>query len=193
MRTLFGICGATAALLLGATAAPARAPAFAGATIDKPAVLPNFTLLDQSGRPVELASLRDKLVLLTFLYTHCRDVCPLTAENLDAAVSRLGSHRNAVRVLAISVDPRGDTPQAVRRFIRLHRLQSEFHYLIGTRAQLEPIWRAYSVTSVQRAKGDIDHTLYTVLVDRQGKGRLLYDATARPTAIAHDLRLVLGG
>jgi hypothetical protein len=40
--------------------------------------------------------------------------------------------------------------------------------------------------------GDIDHTLYVLLVDRTGKGRVIYDATARPPAITHDLRLVLG-
>ena len=96
-----------------------------------------------------------------------------------------------MRVLAVSVDPRGDTPAAVRRFVRLHRLVPQFHYLIGSKTQLAPIWKAYSVTSVRRAKGDIDHTLYTVLADGSGKARVLYDATATPVDVAHDLRLLL--
>jgi len=173
----------------GAAAAP---PAFEGGRIDNPSPLPGFTLHDQSGRAVSLSDQRGKLVLLTFLYTHCKDVCPLTAQNLSGAVQLLGAKRDDVRVLAVSVDPRGDTPRAVRHFVRVHRLVPQFHYLIGSKTQLEPIWRRYSVTSVNRASGDIDHTLYTVLADQTGKARVLYDATATPVAVAHDLRLLLG-
>ena len=182
-------------LIVAACLAPgieaAAPPAFDGGRIENPSPLPGFTLHDQNGRAVSLGAERGKLVVLTFLYTHCKDVCPLTAQNLSAAVRLLGSRRDDVRVLAVSVDPRGDTPVAVRRFVRLHRLAPQFHYLIGSQAQLAPIWKAYSVTSVRRAKGDIDHTLYTVLADGSGKARVLYDATATPADVAHDLRLLL--
>jgi protein SCO1/2 len=183
----------TAAALLAAGASAAAPPAFNGGRIENPSQLPGFTLHDQSGRKVSLEGERGKLVLLTFLYTHCKDVCPLTAQNLSAAVRLLGRKANDVRVLAVSVDPRGDTPKSVRHFIRSHRLAPEFHYLIGSKAQLEPIWRVYGVTPVKRGKGDLDHTLYTVLADGSGKARVLYDATATPTNVAHDLRLLLAG
>jgi len=183
----------TAAVLLAAGASAAAPPAFNGGRIENPSQLPGFTLDDQSGRKLSLEGQRGKLVLLTFLYTHCKDVCPLTAQNLSAAVRLLGRKANDVRVLAVSVDPRGDTPKSVRHFIRSHRLVPEFHYLIGSQAQLEPIWRVYGVTPVKRGKGDLDHTLYTVLADGSGKARVLYDATATPTDVAHDLRLLLEG
>jgi protein SCO1 len=182
-----------AAALLAAGASAAAPPAFNGGRIENPSQLPGLALHDQSGRKVSLEGQRGKLVLLTFLYTHCKDVCPLTAQNLSAAVRLLGRKANDVRVLAVSVDPRGDTPKSVRHFIRSHRLAPEFHYLIGSKAQLEPIWRAYGVTPVKRGKGDLDHTLYTVLADGSGKARVLYDATATPTDVAHDLRLLLEG
>jgi protein SCO1/2 len=181
----------TAAALLAAGASAAASPAFDGGRIENPSQLPGFTLHDQAGRRISLERQRGKLVLLTFLYTHCKDVCPLTAQNLSAAVRLLGRKADAVRVLAVSVDPRGDTPKTVRHFVRSHRLVPEFHYLIGSKAQLEPIWRVYGVTPVSRGKGDLDHTLYTVLADGSGKARVLYDATATPTAVAHDLRLLL--
>jgi protein SCO1 len=181
----------TVAALLAAGATAAAPPAFDGGRIENPSPLPGFTLHDQSGRKVSLEGQRGKLVLLTFLYTHCKDVCPLTAQNLSAAVRLLGRKGNAVRVLAVSVDPRGDTPKSVRHFVRSHRLVPEFHYLIGSRAELEPIWRVYGVTPVLRGKGDLDHTLYTVLADGSGKARVLYDATATPADVAHDLRLLL--
>jgi protein SCO1/2 len=186
-----------AALVVAAAAtaasASARAPrdTFAGATIEQPAALPDFALRDQNGRLVELAGQHGKLVLLTFLYTHCPDVCPLTAQNLSLAVGSLGKAGRDVRVLAVSVDPAGDTPKSVRRFVRDHRLSPQFHYLTGTGAQLSPIWHAYDVTAVRNPGDDVDHTLYVLLVDRTGKGRVIYDATARPATIAHDLRLLL--
>lgn len=183
-----------AVLLAVSVVAPAVArkpPAFIGATIENPAPLPAFALRDQSGRLVRLDSQRGKLVLLTFLYVECRDVCPLVAGNINTALKRLGAKRKDVRVLAISVDPIGDTKKAVRRFVQSHQLLPEFHYLWGSAAQLEPVWEAYDVVSIRRKAGDVDHTLYTLLVDRNGKGRVLYDATALPGEIAHDLRLFL--
>jgi protein SCO1/2 len=180
-----------AAALLAAGASAAAPPAFDGGRIENPSPLPGFALHDQSGQRISLEGQRGKLVLLTFLYTHCKDVCPLTAQNLSAAVRLLGHKANDVRVLAVSVDPRGDTPKSVRHFVRSHRLVRQFHYLTGSKAQLEPVWRVYGVTPVQRGKGDLDHTLYTVLADGSGKARVLYDATATPANVAHDLRLLL--
>jgi protein SCO1 len=186
-----------ALLVLVATAlaaAPAGAgsqPSFVGATIENPQTLPDFALRDQHGAVVRLGAERGELVLLTFLYTECHDVCPLVAGNLNQALRQLGPMRKDVRILAVSVDPIGDTRKAVRRFARSHQLLPQFHYLIGTSAQLEPIWQAYDVTAVRNARADIDHTLYTLLVDRTGKGRVLYDATALPGEVAHDLRQFL--
>ena len=110
---------ATAALALS-VAPPALAagtPGFSGPTIKNPAVPPTFALRDQNGRLVQLDNQRGNVVLITFLYTHCPDVCPLTAEHLNQALRSLGTERTNVRVLAVSVDPRGDTPGAVRKFV----------------------------------------------------------------------------
>jgi cytochrome oxidase Cu insertion factor (SCO1/SenC/PrrC family) len=56
---------------------------------------------------------------------------------------------------------------------------------------LAPLWRRYDVKSVSVGGADPDHTLYVLLLDRAGKSRVLFDATARPAAITHDLRLLL--
>ena len=69
--------------------------------------------------------------VVAFLYTHCPDVCPLIANNLGTAMRKLPD----LRVLAVSVDPKGDTPAAVRKFLRVHRLPAKFRYLTGTRAR----------------------------------------------------------
>jgi protein SCO1/2 len=179
------------ALVLCPAAAAAAAPPFAGPRISHPARTPDFALRDQDGRLVRLSAQRGKVVMLTFLYTHCPDLCPLTAVHIDEAVSRLGAQRAGVTVLAVSVDPKGDTPASVRRFVRSHRLGPEFHYLTASRRVLTPLWRKYDVKSVTVGGEDPDHTLYVLLLDKTGKTRVLFDATATPTAMAHDLRLLL--
>jgi protein SCO1/2 len=168
-------------------AGAARAGGFEGPTIAHPVRVPDFALRDQHGAVVRLSAERGNVVLLTFLYTHCPDLCPLTAAHLDGAVQRLGAAAARVRVLAVSVDLYGDTPASIRRFIREHALHAEFHYLTGPLPAMRAVWSAYHVSSTAQH----DHTLYTMLIDREGRDRVLYDATARPGAIAHDVALLL--
>jgi protein SCO1 len=187
---LLGVVLAAVAAV-GSWAAGGPNPPFIGPTLKYPAPPPDFALRDQHGQVVRLSHLRGRVVLLTFLYTHCPDVCPLTATNLNTALTRLGAARRDVRVLAVSVDPKGDTAASVQAFIRSHRLRSQFHYLTGTARTLRPIWQAYKVQAVPRGEAGVDHTLYTLLIDPGGKARVLFDVQARPAAIAHDVRLVL--
>jgi len=178
--------------VVAASAAAAAPPRFAGPTLTNPARTPDFRLRDQNGRMVQLSAERGKVVLLTFLYTHCPDLCPLTATNINTALGTLApAARKRVTALAVSVDPKGDTPRAVRAFVSMHRLLPQFHYLTGSRAALSGIWRAYRVTAVRRPGDDVDHSLYTLLLDRSGKGRVLFDSRASARAIAHDVRLLL--
>jgi protein SCO1/2 len=163
-----------------------------GPVIAHPAVAPDFTLRDQRGRVVRLSAERGKVVMVTFLYTHCPDLCPLTAAHIKAALTRLGSRRKGVVALAVTVDPKGDTKPAVRAYVRSHRLPSEFHYLTGSKAALARVWRLYDVTPVRAGGPDPDHTLYILLLDRKGKTRVLFDALAKPAAMAHDLGVLLG-
>jgi protein SCO1/2 len=167
--------------------------AFNGPTIKNPRVPPLFALHDQDGHRVALAQQRGRVVLLTFLYTRCPDVCPLAAGNLNGALRALGPRRRQVRVLAITVDPAGDTRASVRRFVRQHQLVPEFRYLTGPRDMLRRLWAAYGVRSLKQAGGDrVDHTLYTLLLDRSLRGRVLYDSTATAPDIKHDIRILLG-
>ena len=174
------------------SAGSAQRPTFVGPVLEHPAPPPDFTLRDQADHAVHLRALHGKVVLLTFLYTHCPDVCPVTAGNLNTALRRLGAKRDHVAVLAVSVDPVGDTRASVLRFIREHQLLPQFHYLTGRQAALERVWRTYNVKAVRnKDDGGVDHTLYTLLVDRGGTARVLFDSTATPAAITHDVRQLL--
>ncbi len=76
----------------------------------------NFTLTDQYNNKVSLSQFRGKPVVLTFLYTHCPDVCPLTAEYLHQSMVQLGKDASRVGVLAVSTDPQRDDVAAALTF-----------------------------------------------------------------------------
>src|SRR3954449_13334548 len=112
---------------------------FAGAV--RPPGMPavRFALRDQDGRVVDAAALRGRPAVVTFLYTSCRDTCPLVADQVRGALDSLGSA--SVPVVAVSVDPRGDTPLSAKRFLARHGLTGRARYLLGARARLAPVWR----------------------------------------------------
>jgi protein SCO1/2 len=150
---------------------------------------PPIRLRNYLGQPVTLSRYRGNPVLVTFLYTHCPDVCPLIAANLRVALGRLGSWARRTRVIAVSVDPRGDTPASVASFLRAHELVGRMQYLIGSPAQLAGTWRAWGVGS-QRQVGEPDRVAHSALVYGIGaSGRLLtvYPAGFAPSQIVHDI------
>ena len=179
MRALLAV-GAVA--LVVAAAAVAAPPTFLGTELSGPA--PNFALRDQNGKVVKLSALRGTPVLVTFLYTHCPDVCPLIATHLDTAAQQLGH----VRVLAVSVDPARDTRAAARSFVRARELSPRFSYLVGTRAQLSKVWAAYHIAVQPGPKMTVTHSAYTFLVDAKGQERVLFDSQVKPAEVVHDVR-----
>jgi protein SCO1/2 len=107
----------------------------------------DFKLRDQHGRNVSLATNRGKVVVLTFLYTSCRDLCPAQAAEIVDAVNRVGG--KGVVVYGVSVDPVGDTPEHVDEWLEDHHLEdAPVEYLSGTKAQLTPVWKAYGIAPV---------------------------------------------
>ncbi|HEY8655494.1 MAG TPA: SCO family protein [Candidatus Limnocylindria bacterium] len=154
------------------------------------ALAPNFTLTDgPTGETVTLSALAGRAVLVTFLYTSCVDTCPLTAETIRQARDRLGDSAKNVVLLAVSVDPRGDTPTTTQRFVADHRLEGSLRFLIGPEAALGRVWKAYGI--VQAAtEGDLVHTDVIYLIDKKERGRVLLRSTVTPDVLAADLRLL---
>jgi len=175
----------------GGTKTPPQ-PEFRGTVVEPTAAAPAFTLTDQAGHAVAMTAQRGHYVVVTFLYTHCPDVCPVIAGMLNQALKTPIAHRAGLRVLAVSVDPKGDTPAAVRRFIRVHQLLPTFRYLTGTRAQLQPVWNAFHIASTPGAKGTVSHTAVEYLIDPQGRERLIYDSTVTTAEVVHDLTRLVG-
>ncbi len=154
---------------------------------------PRIHLRDARGRVVDTRALAGRPYAVTFLYTHCRDVCPLVGRELSEALSQLGDRADDVAVLGVSVDPAGDTPAAARRWERREQLPASFHYLLGSRRQLQPTWHGYFVAPQDAAADESVHTASVWLVDGHGHRRAKYSAGAPidPRDVAHDLARLL--
>jgi protein SCO1/2 len=176
-----------AALVLAGCGGKKQVP-LDGGVLDPPAAAPGFALRDQVGRPVSVAGQRGHWFVVTFLYTHCPDVCPLIAANLNGALRSPAGRDAGLRVLAVSVDPARDTPAEVRRYVAQHRLVRSFHYLIGSPAELRRVWRAYHVVALAGPRQTVSHSSFELLVDPEGRERLIYDANVKTAEVVHDLR-----
>ncbi|MCA1678759.1 MAG: SCO family protein, partial [Actinobacteria bacterium] len=137
--------------------------------------------------------LRGRPYVVTFLFTDCPDVCPLIAQELRQALRMLGPRAGRVAVAAISVDPTGDTPEAVTRWHDRLRLPRNFHYLIGPEAKLKPVWRSYFVGPQRTGVRQSLHTASIWLIDARGRWRTKFSggAPVAPRDIAHDLRVLV--
>ncbi len=150
---------------------------------------PPITLRNYLGQPVSLASYRGKAVLVTFLYTHCPDVCPLIASQLRVVQNELGPETRKLQIVAVSVDPQHDTPSSVARFLRLHRMTGRMQYLLGSPSQLGKVWSAWNVGSQKDATNPefVAHTALVYGVTASGKLLTIYPANFHPRDIAHDV------
>jgi protein SCO1/2 len=175
-----------AALVVGACAPAPLAGTELGSTD-----APDFTLTDGvSGRTVTLSAQRGQVVALTFLYTTCPDVCPLTATRFRASQAELQSDSSRVTFIAVSVDPDRDTPQAVQSFSNAHGLAANWYYLVGGRAQLSPVWAAYGI-GVQAGSDSVTHNDAVYLIDARGRERALLHSEDLAADLTNDLRALL--
>ena len=181
-------------------------PRLEGAVLTPPMPAYDFHLRDAAGRVVSLSTLRGKVVALTFLYSHCPDVCPLIADNMRVAQQSLGGGlASRVAFVAISVDPRGDTPGAVREFLRVHRVEQMLTFLIGSSAELRPVWAHYFVGSDAKEVNpeaaaassptpqQVGHTAIVYVIDPKGYIRTFLPGNFDPKDLTTDLRLLASG
>lgn len=155
---------------------------FAGA-VRPPGIPPtDFGVRDEQGRMLRLADLRGRPVVVTFLYTTCRDTCPLTAQQIRVALDDLGYD---VPVVAVSVDPANDTPRRARAFAVKQGMQGRMRWALGDAGALQRIWNAYGI---QPQSTDAEHTASTVLLDKRGVQRVGFATSVlTPEGLAHDI------
>jgi protein SCO1 len=157
---------------------------FAGALRPPGEKVPPFALRDQDGKTITSAALKGRPTVFAFVYSHCRDTCPAQVQTIRGALDDLGTKR-PINVVGISVDPANDTPKSAQSFLLEQSMTGRMHFLLGTRRQLAPIWKAFAVQP--QAKG-LEHSAHTVLADARGFQRIgfPFDELTQER-LAHDL------
>lgn len=175
---------------------------------------PAFTLTDQLERPVSSDAVEGKVVVANFIYTSCRDICPLLSAQMQTLQERLrqegllGSH---VQLLSFTVDPDRDTAAVLRAYADRHRADPDaWRFLTGPKDMVVPLVVEGFHLGVQalpppeaspntQAHGTGSHDTYEVmhsgrfvLIDQQGRIRAYYDGQAfDPERVVGDIRRLL--
>ena len=167
---------------------------YAGTAAVPSKAAPPLVLRDSLGHPVNLDQYRGKAVLVTFIYDHCPDICPLIVGNLHTAQAQLGPEAQKLQIIAVSVDPRGDTPSTVKDFLREHRMTGRMEYLIGSRPELEKVWRDWSIlskaTPTPKDPDLVEHSALVYGISASGRITTLYPHDFVPSQIVHDVPIL---
>jgi protein SCO1/2 len=139
---------------------------WAGAVRPAGLPVPDFTLTDQNGATVTSASLRGRPTVFAFIYSTCQDTCPAQVQTIRQA---LDSTRADVNVVGVTVDPETDTPKLAKTFLLKQTMTGRMRFLLGTRAQLQPVWDAFGIRPQQKS---LEHSAHVVLADAQGVQRI---------------------
>jgi protein SCO1/2 len=153
---------------------------------------PAFDFTDQNGTQVTLDQLRGHPVVLTFFDSVCPHAdCSLMAEYINWTAQDLGAQSADVSWVALSVDPWHDTPATATAFLKSRQVTIPMHFLLGTQAQLTPVWQAYHMQAILQPDSVVIHTTGVYVIDAQGRERVYLDEGFDPQILAKYLHQLL--
>jgi len=155
----------------------------------------DFALVDQDGKPFRLSRLRGRVVLVSFIYATCPDVCPLLTAKVAGLQRALQKRRrNDFFLISITTDPDSDAPEVLKSYAR--RFSAELRswaFLSGDRKELARVWRIFGVRVKKLGPGEVQHTLLTALVDPHGVRRFDYFGSRwREQEVLRDMKRLAG-
>ena len=105
----------------------------------------DFTLTDQHETPFHMADTRGKVVLMTFIYTHCTDICPYISLKVKDAYDLLGADASKVVIVAVTTDPKRDIPKVTAAYSKEIGLQDAWHFVGGPAEAVQAVWANYGI------------------------------------------------
>ena len=164
--------------------------------LPQPAILPQFSLLDQNGSEFNRESFIGHWSLVFFGFTHCPDICPATLQQLAVARSRVLSAGKSSfpNIVLISVDPQRDTPEVMATYVS--------HFgdgIIGVTGRLDELRKLTSALGIYFAKSvaengnySVDHSTAVIIVNKRAEFHALFSAPHNVDHFVNDLPLITG-
>lgn len=163
--------------------------------------VPDFSLVERSGKQLKLADLREKVWIANFIYTHCKDTCPLQSAEMAILQTEFLSEPD-VRLVSISVDPARDTPQVLSTYADRFKADSKrWFFLTGEKEEIHRLAQegfrlsAVPASDVGQKDNEILHSPRFVLVDGKTQIRGYYDSRDAEALrrLRRDLKILLRG
>jgi protein SCO1/2 len=155
----------------------------------------DFTLTTQDGKPFRLASLRGKVVLVSFVFTTCNGTCPATTHRMVLATEALAKAGSSdkVHLLSITLDPARDKPAVLRDYMRLYDIDAKnWTFLTGSQKEIDKVLSDWDMWVRPAANGQLNHPSRVFLLDQRGRLREIYDLQFfRPRWVLEDVQQLL--
>ncbi len=158
---------------------------------------PPTVLVDSEEKPFDLATLKGKVVLVSFVYTTCNGACPLTTQAQTRVRKKLQDAKlwqKSVEFVSITLDPKRDTPSVLRSYS--HRFgadQPGWHFLTGSPEKVNAVIAAWDMWVKSDSTGVLDHPSRIFLIDSRGRQREIYNLEfLKPETVLEDVRSLLG-
>jgi len=153
--------------------------------------LPEVTLVRDDGRAATVAEVfgDGRPVYVDFIYTTCTAICPVTSATFAALQQALGTDRDKVRMVSISIDPEEDTPRRLAEFRRKYGAGPQWHHYTGTAEASVAVQRAFGVFTGDK----MGHTPVTMFRAAPGGPWMRLDGFATPDELLNEYRASVSG
>ena len=154
-----------------------------------------FQLNPEVGDSYSLSLEKDEVALLSFGFTHCPDICPITLLKKAQIIKLLEqTEQLKVKGIFVSLDPARDTPELLSQYTEF--FHPEFIGTTGTKKQLDLLTRHYAIGYFINPKDEngnytIDHSDRFFLIDSGYKTRGIYSTNSLNAEVAKDLKRLL--
>lgn len=156
---------------------------------------PSFMLTTQDNAQLKLTDLRGKVVAVTFIFTTCKDTCPVLTAKLVGVQRKLAADVSPnVAFVAISLTPKHDTPDVLKAYADAHNADlSRWTFLTGDAKQIQALAKQYGVfVKAKKSADDVDHGFLTSIIDRAGIIRVQYMGVRfEPNELLADLQALV--
>ena len=162
-----------------------------------------FEFIDHAGRKIPELSNNGTGAVVSFLFTHCTDVCPITVHKIKKALHE--SDHPEIPVIIFSVDPERDDQTAIQKFIEKWDLSENWFFVGGKPEKLEGVWKEFYVSPIKSQtsstkdtladkfaeKYNITHTAPVFVLDQKGIARVVHSRIQKPEDLAQDINTIL--
>ena len=156
---------------------------------------PSFSLTTQDKAPLKLVDLRGKVVAVTFIFTTCKDTCPVLTAKLVGVQRKLAADVSPnIAFVAISLTPKHDTPDVLKAYANAHNADlSRWSFLTGDAKQIQALAKQYGVfVKAKKSADDVDHGFLTSIIDHAGVIRVQYMGVRfEPNELLADLQALV--